>query len=65
MDAFDVCRFEQNLEFFNAQGYAVYEVPRSKLLDEEIKKLQKARNSYAKELKKYRKLEKKVKKYSE
>ena len=65
MDAFDVCRFEQNLEFLNAQGHIVYEVPHSKLLDKEIKKLQKARNSYAKELKKYRKLEKKVKKYGE
>lgn len=65
MDAFDVYKFKQNLEFFNAQGYVVYEVPCSKLLDKEIKKLQKARNSYAKELKKYRKLEKRMKKYNE
>lgn len=39
MDAFDVCKFEQNLEFFNAQGYAVYKVPRDKTHSKEIKKL--------------------------
>lgn len=62
MDAMDICRFEQNLEYLNTHGKIVYQVPRSKMLDKELKKLDKANREYSKALHKYIQAKKKLKK---